>query len=59
MTGTHATCDFCGAEGYWGRFGGHRALYIAAGGYHGFQRIAWICQQCMKLLNEGRLLRNR
>jgi hypothetical protein len=46
MTSTNVKCTFCGDEGNWGRFGSISALYRAAGGYHGYERVAWICMHC-------------
>jgi hypothetical protein len=57
MTSTRATCSFCGTEGYWGRFGGHRALYIRGSAYSNpFERVAWICPDCLKPITDGELL---
>ncbi len=41
-------CSICGAEGYWGRFGGHRALYVRDSLRMGFVRVGWACEACLK-----------
>ncbi len=47
---TSCKCSICGHEGYWGRHGGHRALYIR--GFESdktsFLRIGWVCPACLK-----------
>ena len=50
MTSTACNCSICGAEGYWGRFGGHRALYIRNSGDYSnpFSRVGWVCEKCLK-----------
>src|SRR5467141_186774 len=52
---TSCNCSICGHEGYWGRFGGHRALYIRDSSNYStpFSRVGWVCKTCLKNIEEG------